>query len=68
MYEYIIFPRLGSVDVKRPEKFGGNVTFASYSELETAYLGKTLHAMDLKNTAAQKLSEILEPVREKVGK
>jgi tyrosyl-tRNA synthetase len=53
--------------VKRPEKFGGDVTFASYAELETAYLGKTLHAMDLKNTAAQKLSEILEPVREKVG-
>lgn len=68
MYEYIIFPRLGAVDVKRPEKFGGDVTFTSYAELETAYLGKTLHAMDLKNTAAQKLSEILEPVREKVGK
>ena len=33
-----------------------------------AHLGKTLHAMDLKNTAADKLSEILEPVREKVGK
>jgi tyrosyl-tRNA synthetase len=41
MYGYIIFPKLGSVDVKRPEKFGGDVTFTSYSELEATYLGKT---------------------------
>jgi len=68
IYEYILFPKLGSVDVKRPDKFGGDVTYPSYTELEAAYLEKKLHAMDLKNTAAEKLSEILEPVREKVGK
>lgn len=67
IYEYILFPRLESVEIKRPEKFGGDVTFASYAELETAYLGKKLHPMDLKNTASTRLAEILEPVREKVG-
>ncbi len=68
IYEYILFPKLGTVEIKRPEKFGGDVSYQSYAELEAAYLGKKLHAMDLKNTAAEKLSEILEPVRGKVGK
>ena len=68
IYEYILFPKLGSIEIKRPAKYGGDVTYATYPELEAAYLGKKLHAMDLKNTAAEKLTEILEPVREKVGK
>ena len=68
IYEYILFPKLGTIEIKRPAKYGGDVAYASYGELEAAYLGKKLHAMDLKNAAAERLTEILEPVREKVGK
>jgi tyrosyl-tRNA synthetase len=67
IYEYILFPKLEKIEIKRPAKFGGDITFNSYSELEAAYLGKTLHAMDLKNTASEKLITILEPVRKKLG-
>lgn len=65
--EYIIFPKLGKVEINRPEKFGGDVSFESYSELEAAYLEKRLHPMDLKKAVSDNLSEILEPVREKIN-
>ncbi len=64
---YLIFPGTGSLEVKRPEKFGGDIVFDSYPELEKAYMEKRLHAMDLKNTVAGNLIEMLEPVRDNVG-
>lgn len=59
----IIFPHTKKFDVKRPEKFGGNVSFASYEELEKAFAEKKLHPMDLKNAAGSYLVDILEPIR-----
>ncbi len=61
---YLLFPRYGSIEVKRPEKYGGNLEFKSYDELEKSYLSKKLHAADLKKTVAVKLAELLEPIRE----
>jgi len=59
----IIFPRFESVDVKRPDKFGGNAEFGSYEELEKSYsLGK-LHPMDLKNAVTEYLEKIIAPIR-----
>ncbi len=53
--------------VKRPEKFGGDVTFNSYEELETAYKNKELHPLDLKNAVAEELIKILEPIRKRLA-
>ncbi len=63
----ILFPRLKQFEVKRPEKFGGNASFANYAELEKSFAGKKLHPMDLKNAAADYLISILEPVRSACG-
>ncbi len=63
MCEYIIFPKILKLEVKRKEKFGGDVTFSSYTELESAYVDKKLHPQDLKNAVADTLIEILEPMR-----
>ncbi len=60
----VIFERVDRIDIKRPEKFGGNVTFDSYANLEEAYLTGKLHAMDLKNAVAETLAGILAPTRE----
>jgi tyrosyl-tRNA synthetase len=49
--------------IERPAKFGGNVEFQSFKELETAYADGKLHPQDLKNGVAKELAEILEPVR-----
>ena len=49
--------------VKRPAKFGGDMEFYSYQELEDAYLNKKIHPLDLKNSVSNKIIDILEPAR-----
>lgn len=61
----IIFPLLGEMQIKRPEKFGGNLEFSSYHELEKIYEAGRLHPLDLKNAVAESLNEIIEPIRKK---
>jgi tyrosyl-tRNA synthetase len=60
----IIFPKLSKVDVKRPEKFGGNVSYDSYEKLEKDFAEKKLHPMDLKNTVIECLEQIIKPIRD----
>jgi len=61
--KYVIFPELKdeSFLIERPEKFGGNLEFKSYKELEQAFVGG-LHPLDLKNATASYINKILEPV------
>lgn len=59
----IVFPLLKKLKISRPEKFGGNLEFDSYKDLENNFeLGK-LHPMDLKNSVAIVLEEIISPIR-----
>jgi tyrosyl-tRNA synthetase len=61
--KYIIFREKQVFTIERPAKFGGNIDFQSYQELETAFAEGKLHPMDLKNGVATELGNILEPVR-----
>lgn len=61
---YIIFEKFDKFDVKRPEKYGGNVSYSSYSELEAAYENASLSPVDLKMTVIEYLDKLLAPVRE----
>ncbi|MCK4669700.1 MAG: tyrosine--tRNA ligase [Nanoarchaeota archaeon] len=49
--------------VERPEKFGGNLEFTNYANLEEAYRKKELHPLDLKNALAKEINILLEPMR-----
>ena len=61
--KYIIFPELDDKFlIKRPEKFGGNLEFLSYKDLENSYI-KDLHPLDLKTATANHINKMLEPVR-----
>ena len=62
--KYHIFPRLSSVTIKRPEKFGGDRTFESYEEIEQVYASGDLHPADLKEATSEGLIQVLAPVRE----
>ena len=62
--KFVVFPNAGKLEVKRPEKFGGDVTFASYRELESAYVDGKLHPSDLKSATAKQVADILAPARE----
>lgn len=56
-------------DIVRPEKFGGNISFSTYNELEKYYIEGKLHPMDLKNALALEIDKLLAPVREEfIGK
>jgi len=61
---YAIFPWLGAFPIDRPAKYGGPMTFATAKELEEQYRMGRVHPLDLKNSAAEGLIKILEPVRE----
>lgn len=61
--KYHIMPRYEHIVISRPDKFGGNLEYASYEELEAAFISGELHPMDLKMGVASYLDEILEPVR-----
>lgn len=54
--------------VERPAKFGGNISFSSYEELEKAFLEKKLHPLDLKNALAKEINVLLEPFRKNKAK
>ncbi len=49
--------------IHRPEKWGGDMVINSYEELERLYEKGEIHPMDLKNSVAEELIKILEPVR-----
>jgi tyrosyl-tRNA synthetase len=66
MFQYHVFPRVSSVTMNRPEKFGGNREFTTYQELEDAYRKGEIHPLDLKKTLGCYLSEILAQVRDYV--
>jgi tyrosyl-tRNA synthetase len=65
--QHHVFPRAGPVTVKRPAKFGGDRSFASYEELAAAYGRGEVHPMDLKAACTESLVEVLRPVRERLG-
>ncbi len=61
--KYIIFEKFDNFTITRPEKFGGNVKFSSYTDLEQAYAKGEIHPADLKNATADYIDTLLEPVR-----
>src|SRR3989338_137209 len=66
--KYIIFEKFKAVKIERPEKFGGNLEFDSYEELEKEFSQKKLHPMDLKQSTAEYLNKLIDPVRKKLEK
>ncbi|MEE9150357.1 MAG: tyrosine--tRNA ligase [Thermoplasmata archaeon] len=62
--KFIIFNTIDQMTISRPEKFGGDLQINSYAKLEEVFSSGKLHPEDLKNSTAQYLTEILEPVRE----
>jgi len=59
----LVFPIKGNLHIERPEKFGGNLDYANYEDLERDFIDKKLHPMDLKNGVAEAIINILEPAR-----
>lgn len=53
----------GEFKIERPERFGGNVTYNTVSELIADYQSEKLFPLDLKNALSEWLISKLEPAR-----
>jgi len=63
----VIFHEFNEIKVERPEKFGGNIVFSEYAQLELDFAEKKLHPTDLKQTVGEYLVKIISPIREKLN-
>ncbi len=59
----ILFPKFEKLELKRPEKFGGNKIYNNYKEFEEEFTEKRIHPMDLKNMVSEYLEKLIEPIR-----
>ncbi|WP_336338183.1 tyrosine--tRNA ligase [Haloarcula brevis] len=69
--EHLVFPVLDVRDesfvVERPEEYGGDLTYESYDEVEADFVSGELHPADLKPSAAGAISDVIDPVRERLA-
>jgi len=49
--------------VERPGKYGGNLEYSDYEEVEEDFKEKTLHPLDLKNAVSQEINAMLSIFR-----
>ncbi|MEK6902025.1 MAG: tyrosine--tRNA ligase [archaeon] len=61
--EHMVFPFTNQIKIERPEKFGGNVEYDSYSELKADFASGKLHPADLKQGVGTALAKVLAPAR-----
>jgi len=62
--KHIIFRKFDVLEIKREAKYGGYLEVQSYEELEEKYRQGEIHPLDLKNAVAEKLNELIKPIRE----
>jgi len=49
--------------IKRDKKFGGDLKYKTYEEVEKDFINKKLHPLDLKNAVADEISNILDKIQ-----
>jgi len=68
--EYLVFPVLSSRGepfvVERDEEWGGDLVYETYDALADDFVSGELHPADLKPAAADAISDVIEPVRDRL--
>ena len=52
-----------SLIIERQQKFGGDLIFKNYPDVENAFIRKELHPLDLKNAVAKEINKLLGPLQ-----
>ncbi|UCD01632.1 MAG: tyrosine--tRNA ligase [Promethearchaeota archaeon] len=60
--KYIIFELIDLFEIERPKKYGGDIKYNSYEELEKDYAEGKLNPPDLKPAVVKYLNQFLAPV------
>jgi tyrosyl-tRNA synthetase len=63
LIRYVIFHEFEEFNVERPLKYGGNIVYTNYNEVEKDFISKNVHPMDLKSSTATYINKIIEPIR-----
>ena len=67
LLKYFIFilksDKSGTLIIKRDKKFGRDLSYKSYKQLESDVIAKKIHPLDIKNSVAYEISEILKKVQ-----
>jgi tyrosyl-tRNA synthetase len=63
LIRYIVFHQYSEFVVERPIKWGGNMIYYDYYELERAFVQKKVHPADLKNATSHYINKIIDPIR-----
>jgi len=63
----ILFREYDEIPVERPPKFGGNVSYSEYTQLELDFKNRNLHPNDLKQTVARLLTPKVSKIRGKLA-
>ena len=66
MAQHIVYHEFNEIAIERPEKFGGNIRYNNYQELEQDFSQKKLSPADLKPAIAEYLVKIIGPIRDKL--
>jgi tyrosyl-tRNA synthetase len=61
--KYVIFHKFSHFQIDRPNKYGGNIVYDDYMNLEYDYNQKKIHPKDLKDTVSIYLNKTIEPIR-----
>jgi tyrosyl-tRNA synthetase len=68
LYRYLVFPIYGDVVIERPRKYGGDVAFSNYQELEKAFISQQIHPLDLKQTLSSYIIKTFSDARKAFDK
>lgn len=63
IFKYILYEFHDSITFVRPEEYGGTLVFDNYEQLETAFESGDIGSIDVKNTMADLLCELIGPIR-----
>ncbi len=63
----IIYHEFKEIKIERQEKFGGDKIYYNYTQLESDFINKKVHPIDLKNTVSRYLIKIIKPIRNKLS-
>lgn len=74
LVKYIIFRKMETespqrnFEIKRPEKWGGDITYSSYEDLEKDFVKGNLSSIDIKAAIIPELISLISPIREVINK
>lgn len=66
--KFFIFGADRELEIRREEKYGGNVHYSNFEDLKNDFRDKDLHPEDLKEAIAEKVVKRFKPVRDRFKK